>query len=136
MRQISFGSCQFGDPEFDAGVRLFGPAGSSESHYDHRVKIAGANKWDAGLSGGTSGQFSAAGTFAGALDKADPEKQKAFIASITSRQYHNEAAQGAESALTAMLVREAAYAGRPMTWDDLLKSTEVLDPKIDLSKLS
>lgn len=134
--QISFGSTQFGNPEFDAAVKLFGPLGSSESHYDHRVNITGANKWDAGLAGGSSGSFSASGTFAGALDKADPEKQKAFIESITSGTFHNEAAQGAESALTAMLVRDAAYKGKSMTWNELLASTEVFDPKIDLAKLT
>jgi predicted dehydrogenase len=133
--QITFGSTQFGDPEFDASVKLFGPSGSSESHYDHRVKITGANKWDAGLAGGGS-SFSASGTFAGALDKADPEKQKAFVESITSGKFHNEAAQGAESALTAMLVRDAAYKGKSMTWDELLASTEVYDPKIDIAKLT
>jgi predicted dehydrogenase len=134
--QLTFSSSQFGEPEFDAGVRLFGAAGSSESHYDHRVKINGPNKWDAGLASAAGGQFSAAGTFAGALDKADPEKQKAFIESITSGKFHNEAAHGAESALTAMLVRDSAYKGKPMTWDELLASTEVYDPKIDFSKLT
>jgi predicted dehydrogenase len=135
--QITFGSSQFDTPEFDAGVRLFGSDGSTESHYDSRVSIAGKNKWDAGLgSAGGGTQFSAAGTFRGALDQADPEKQKAFIASITSKTFHNEALQGAESALTGMLVRNAAYAGKPLTWDELLASTEVYDPKLNLAKLS
>ncbi len=135
--QISFGSTQFDNPEFDAGVRLFGSDGSSESHYDWRVSIAGKNKWDAGLGGkGSEGQkFSAAGTFSGALDNADSEKQKAYVASITSGKFHNQAAMGAESALSAMLIRDAAYSGKPLTWDELLKSKAVLDPKIDLSKL-
>ena len=134
---VSFGSTQFGDPEFDAGVRLFGPSGSSESHYDSRVSIAGRNKWDAGLGAVKQGeQFSASGSFRGALDNADPEKQKGFLASITSGQYHNQAAQGAESALSAMLVRNAAYSGKPLTWDELMASTEVYDPKIDLAKLA
>jgi myo-inositol 2-dehydrogenase / D-chiro-inositol 1-dehydrogenase len=101
------------------------------------VKIAGKDKWDAGLSSATGDtQFSASGTFRGALDEADPEKQKAFVASITSGKLHSEAQQGAESALTAMLVRNAAYTGKPLTWDELLASTEVYDPKISLSRLS
>ena len=133
--QISFGSTQFDTPEFDAAVRLYGTEGSSESHYDHRVYISGKNKWDAGLAKAGAGQFSAAGTFAGALDNADPEKQKAFVASITSRQFHNQAAQGAESALSAMLGRNAAYQGKTLTWDELLKSKEVYDPKLDITKL-
>jgi myo-inositol 2-dehydrogenase/D-chiro-inositol 1-dehydrogenase len=135
--QITFGSSQFDDPEFDAGVRLFGSAGSSESHYDWRVRIAGKNKWDAGLGPATGGpQFSASGTFQGSLDRADPEKQKGFVASITSGNFHNQAAQGAESALSGMLIRNAAYSGQPLTWDELLTSTEVYDPKIDITRLS
>lgn len=135
--QISFGSTQFDTPEFDAGVRLFGSDGSSESHYDWRVSIAGKNKWNAGLGPSKEAeQFSAAGTFRGALDNADPEKQKAFVASITSRQFHNQAEQGAESAMSAMLVRNAAYSGKALTWDELLKSKVVLDPKINLMKLA
>jgi myo-inositol 2-dehydrogenase / D-chiro-inositol 1-dehydrogenase len=135
--QVTFGSTQFDTPEFDAGVRLFGSEGSSESHYDWRVKIAGKQPWDAGLGAGQKGpQFSASGTFAGSLDNADPEKQKAFVASITSGQFHNQAAQGAESALTAMLVRNAAYANAALTWDALLSSTEVYDPKIDVANLT
>ena len=136
--QMSFGSSQFDKPEFDAAVRLFGSDGSSECHYDWRVSIAGKNKWDAGLGGpGKTGeQFSAAGTFSGSLDKADSEKQKAYVASITSGKFHNQAAQGAESALSAMLVRNAAYSGKALTWDELLRSKEVYNPKLDLSKLA
>jgi myo-inositol 2-dehydrogenase / D-chiro-inositol 1-dehydrogenase len=136
--QISFGSTQFDDPEFDAGVRLFGSEGSSESHYDWRVKIAGKHAWDAGLgpaAGGTA-QFSASGAFRGSLDQADAEKQKAFVASITTHTFHNQARHGAESALTAMLVRNAAYEGKPLAWDELLASTEVYDPKISLARMS
>ncbi len=134
--QISFGSTQFDKPEFDAAVRFFGTRGSCEAHYGHPVKISGEEPWDAGL--GTTqqgGQFSAAGTFAGALDHADAEKQKAFVASITGESLLNEAAQGAESALSAMLGRTAAYTGKLVTWEDLMKSKEVFDPKIDISKL-
>ena len=135
--QISFGSTQFNDPNFDAAVYLFGTEGSSEAHYDWRVSIAGKNKWDAGLGPAKEGeQFSAAGKFKGSLDQADPEKQKAYVASITSGQFHNQAALGAESAMSAMLGRMAAYTGRPATWDELQKSKEVYEPKIDITKLA
>lgn len=135
--QISFGSSQFGKPEFDAGVRLFGSDGSTESHYDWRVNIAGNNKWDAGLGPGRQdGQFSASGTFHGALDQADPEKQKAFVSSIATGKFHNQAAQGAESALSAMLGRNAAYSGKELTWEELLKSREVYELKVNLSRFA
>jgi hypothetical protein len=135
--QISFGSTQFDNPTFDACVELFGTDGASEAHYDSRVNIVGKNKWDAGLEAPKEGeQFSAAGTFKGSLDQADPEKQKAFVASITSGEFHNQAALGAESAMSAMLGRTAAYSGKPITWEELQKSKEVLDPKIDISKFA
>jgi predicted dehydrogenase len=134
--QISFGSAQFGHPAFDAAVRLFGSDGASESHYDWRVNIAGKNPWDAGMRPSGPEEFSAAGKFRGALDEADSEKEKAFVASITSGQFLNQAALGAESAMSAMLGRNAAYSGRPLTWDALQKSKEVYDPKIDITKFA
>lgn len=109
--QLSFSSTQFGNPPFDAATLLFGDKGSSEAHYDQRVSISGTEPWDAGLGGQSQGgnvQFSASGTFKGALDEADPEKQRSFVESITSGQFHNQAAHGVESALSAMLGRTAA----------------------------
>jgi predicted dehydrogenase len=135
--QISFGSTQFDDPTFDAATQFYGEKGSSQAHYDHRVSIAGAEPWDAGLGPAQGGsQFSVAGTFKGSLDEAESEKQKAFVESITSGQLHNQAEQGAESALSAMLGRTAAYTGKLVTWDELMKSEEVYDPHIDISKIA
>jgi predicted dehydrogenase len=135
--QVSFGSTQFNKHEFDAAVRFFGTRGSTEAHYDHRMSISGEEPWDAGLGPAKEGdQFSAAGTFKGALDQADAEKQKSFIESITSGNLINEAAPGADSALSGMLGRTAAYTGKPITWEEQLKSQEVWDPKIDLNKLA
>ena len=135
--QISFGSTQFDNPTFDAATQFFGDKGSSQAHYDHRMSIAGGEPWDAGLGPAQgSTQFSAAGTFKGSLDEADSEKQKAFVESITSGQFHNQAAQGAESALSAMLGRNAASTGKLITWEELMKSEEVYDPHIDISKIA
>ena len=79
--------------------------------------------------------ISASGSFTDNLAQADSEKQKGFIASITSGQLHNQAAQGVESALTAMLGRKAAYTGREVSWDELVKSNEHWDAKISVDKL-
>jgi predicted dehydrogenase len=134
--QISFGSGQFGHPTFDAAVQLYGSEGSSSAHYDWHVNIAGKNAWDAGLKPSGAEEFSVAGKFRGALDQADSEKQKAFVASITSGQFLNQAALGAESAMSAMLGRTAGYTGKPITWEALQKSKEVLNPKIDITKFA
>src|SRR3989441_4833506 len=52
------------------------------------------------------------------LESADPEKKKAFIESINSGKFHNQADKGAESALSCMMARTAAYTGREVTWDE------------------
>jgi hypothetical protein len=62
--------------------------------------------------------------------------KEAFVESISSGNFHNQAAKGAESAFSCMMARSAAYQRREVTWDELMKSTEVWDPKIDLSKLA
>jgi myo-inositol 2-dehydrogenase/D-chiro-inositol 1-dehydrogenase len=134
--QVSFGSTQFNKHKFDAGVLFFGTRGSTEAHYDHRMSISGEEEWDAGLGPAKEGdQFSAAGTFKGSLDQADSEKQKSFIESITSGNFLNETAPGADSALSGMLGRTTAYTGKAVSWDELMKSNEVFDPKIDVNKL-
>ena len=138
--QITFGSTQFDSPEFDAGVRLFGSEGSSESHYDWRVKIAGTARVGRGSGRGRCRQRRAVlrrrAAFRGALDEADAEKQKAFVASITGKHLPQSGTAGRRVGADAMLIRNAAYAGTPMTWDELLASTEVYDPKFNLARMS
>jgi hypothetical protein len=70
------------------------------------------------------------------LRDADAEKDKAFIASLTSGKFLNEAATGAESALTSILARQAAYQGREITWDEMMESDERYDAGIDVNKLA
>ena len=80
--------------------------------------------------------FSVTGKFTSNLEFADREKKKAFVDSITSGNFHNQAAKGAESAISCILARTAAYKDHEVTWDEIMKSTDVLDPKIDLSNLA
>ena len=133
---VSFTSTQFVKGWWDVCERFFGSKGVSESHYTGGVRILGAEPWEADL-GGTAqgGQFSATGSFTSALKDADPEKQKAFIGSITSGKFVSEATPGAESALSAILARTAAYTGKEITWEALLRSDEAWDSKLDLNKL-
>ena len=81
--------------------------------------------------------LAATGTFRGALDDADPNKQKAFIESITSGNLVNEAASGAEAALSS----HARAAWRPtgaseVTWEKLLGSKEVYEPRMDWNQFA
>ncbi|HZU28566.1 MAG TPA: Gfo/Idh/MocA family oxidoreductase [Bryobacteraceae bacterium] len=135
---VSFSSTQFGaNPAFDVNERFFGEKGSSESPYSGPLGISGENKWTwQGSQAPATGGFSASGSFSDNLAQADSEKHADFIHSITSGQFHNQAADGIDSALTCMLGRTAAYTNRPVTWDELVRSNEAWESGIDIFNLS
>jgi len=132
---VSFASTQFTSAKWGGvGMQYYGTRGWAEARYDAPVRISAESEWEfPGLKKPEPTDAAAAvtGAFRGALDDADPNKQKAFIESITSGKLLNEAATGVESALASMLGREAASSDRPLTWDKLLKSKKRFDPKID-----
>lgn len=136
---VTFSSTQFNKGWFDVTERFFGTKGTSQSPYSGPLGIWGDEPWQPeGAAQPTSGgqQFSVTGKFSDNLAEADPEKKKAFVESITSGQFHNQAEPGALSALSCMLARTAAYTGNAVTWDDLMGSTEVWESNIDLNKLN
>jgi myo-inositol 2-dehydrogenase / D-chiro-inositol 1-dehydrogenase len=59
-----------------------------------------------------------------------------FLASIATNNFHNQAEAGAESAISCIMARMSAEKKREVTWEEVMKSKEVLDSKINLSKLS
>jgi predicted dehydrogenase len=136
---VTVTSTQFGEGSWDVAMRFFGTKGNSMAKYDAPVSIAGVNAWEfPGL--GDSGQVKDAavavtGKFHGALDDADAMKEQHFIKSITSGKFINEAAQGAESTLTAIMGRYAAYTGRTWKWEELAGVKEVLDAHLNVAKL-
>jgi len=135
---ITLTSTQFIDGSWDVAMRYFGTDGNAEMKYDAPVRITGKNPWDApgvGVPGQNQGAAAAAGAFKGAIEDADAEKERDFIASITSGQFRNEAAQGAESTLSAILGRTAATLGRTVNWDEVTSSSEHLDAGLDVAKL-
>jgi predicted dehydrogenase len=137
---VTFSSTQFAKGWWDVTERFFGTKGTSQSPYTGPLGIWGDEPWQAAGSPAKdkaeSQAFSVTGSFTSNLEFADPEKKKAFIESISTGNLHNQAAKGAESALSCMMARSAAYKGREVSWDELMKSTEVWDPKIDLNKLA
>lgn len=131
---VSFGSTQYGKAAWGVGMQYYGTRGCAEARYDAPVRISGESTWEfPGLGRPQAVDQNAAvtGQFRGALDDADSNKQNAFIGSIITGQLLNETTSGAESALAAILGRMAATLGREITWDEMLKSTEVYDPKIN-----
>ena len=141
---VSLNHTQYGDSFWDVAERFLGSKGVSESHYSGVVGIYGDEpwSWDGGGSpispstniyalGKRGGAEQAAGTFHGALDEADPEKTKAFVESILTGKYHNQAAQAAETTLSTILGRMAIYTGREVTWDEMLASEQYYDPELE-----
>jgi myo-inositol 2-dehydrogenase/D-chiro-inositol 1-dehydrogenase len=139
---LSFSSTQWGKSGwFDVTEQIFGQNGIAEAPYSGPVRIIGEQAWtwseegSAG-SGTTQASFAANGAFTDNLQFADREKDRAFIESITSGKFHNQAADGVQSALSAMLGRMAGRRGHDVTWDDLLKGGERYHMDIDMAQFS
>src|SRR5438105_8423278 len=135
---VTFSSTQFAKGWWDVTERFFGTKGTSQSPYTGPLGIWGDEPWQSPQTpkpGAEQQAFSVTGNFTSNLEFADREKKKSFIESITSGNFHNQAAKGTESALSCMMARTAAYKGHEVTWDETIKSTEVWDSKIDLTKL-
>jgi hypothetical protein len=124
-------STQFIEGGWDVAMRYFGTEGNAEMKYDAPVRITGRRPWDApglGIAGQTAGQAAATGAFKGAIEDADAMKERHWIDSIISGKFINEAAQGAESGLSAIL-------GRTVTWDEAANSNEAWDARLDVQKM-
>lgn len=136
---VTFSSTQFIKGWWDVTERFFGTKGVSQSPYSGALGIWGDEPWQyaaAAKDASDTKAFSATGKFTSNLELADAQKKKAFVESISSGKFHNQAAKGAESALSCIMARTAAYTGREVSWEDTMKSKDVWDPKIDLNKLS
>ncbi len=125
-------------PQFgDVCCKFIGTKGFAEAHYSGGVFINGENKWDSGITKQDeelTPQQQASGIFLSSLHDADANKEQAFIKSIETGNYLNEARSGAESTLTAILGRETAITRREMTWDEIISSNQRLDPKLNLAQ--
>ena len=53
-----------------------------------------------------------------------------------SGNYLNEVAMGAKTTSTVILGRMAAFTGRVVTWHEMLRSEEILDPEIDINQFA
>ncbi|HET9177727.1 MAG TPA: Gfo/Idh/MocA family oxidoreductase [Terriglobia bacterium] len=135
---MTFGSTQFNKGWWDVGWQFFGTKGVSETHYNGPVAIYGENAWKYGEASSEAGggKFSAAGVFHGNLDQADPEKKKSFVESILNNQFHNQAQQGVESALSCMMGRRAAYTGEEVSYEQMANSGEKWAVDIDLTQFA
>lgn len=122
--EVAFSSTQFGAKiSSDVNERFFGTRGKCQTPYSGPVRIEGEEPW---LWPGK--ETSNIGT-------SEASKQRAFIESIVSGRFHNEAGAAVESTLTCIMGRTAAYTGEPATWQDTLNSAEAWNAGIDLAAL-
>ena len=116
---MDFSSAQFLYGYGDLCIRMYGSKGTLDSHYGGFVRITGQNPWpgveeDDTFRGGAVANI------------------KTFVESIRSGKLVNNADHGAESTLSAILGRMAAHAGKPVTWDEMMRTDEVWDAKVPL----
>jgi myo-inositol 2-dehydrogenase/D-chiro-inositol 1-dehydrogenase len=135
---VSFHGTQFGAQSGGVCARFIGTKGIAEAHYSGGVFIQGERPWDSGVARCKDTELTAAqraaGIFLSSLHDADTNKDIAFIRSIETGNYINEALSGAESTLSAILGRTAATAGEEITWDEMMLSNARLDPMLNLSQ--
>jgi len=116
---MDFCSAQYTRGYDDLCCRIFGSKGTVDTHYDGAVKITGDNPWEGGL---TSGIYQE-----GAVTNV-----KAFIAGIETGKFVNTGAGGAQSTLTSVLGRTAAYRGAMVTWDEMVKENQKLETELKI----
>ncbi len=117
--RVDFSSAQFTKGFHDMCIRIYGTAGTVDSHYGGLVRITGDNPWPG-------------------VEKDDTFREGAianvrnFIESIRSGRLLNNVAESVESNLTAVLGRMAAYSERTVSWEEMLRSNEKLEANLRL----
>lgn len=135
---MNFSAVQYGTVDsgnlWDVGVKFIGDLGIGEAYYNGFGRITGKQPWSS-IPVNERGDFSAiAGDFGGMAHMMDI-KASLFVESIISGTYHNQTRECAESALTAILGRMAAYSGEEVTWSEMMASNQSYQGQIDLTKL-
>lgn len=136
---VSFSSTQYCPGDwFQVSTRIFGSSGLAEAPYSGPLRIVGDNAWtwqdNPAPAASQPPKFAANGVFSDNLALADREKDRQFIDSITSGNYHNQAAAGVESARSAMLGRMAGRLGREVTWEEMMQHPEQYELNIDMTQ--
>jgi hypothetical protein len=119
---------------------MFGAEGHAEIPYSGPMRIVGAKAWtwagDQSAQPAAPTKFAANGVFSDNLAQAQREKDRGFIDSITSGNFHNQSPAGVETALSAMLGRMAGRLGREVTWEELMQHGENYELGINMTQFS
>lgn len=117
---VDFSSAQFTRGFDDLRTRVYGADGTVDSAYEGIVRVTGRELWE----GGTTKGLYTSGTVGNIQD---------FHAALTAgAPLADTLTPSLESNLASILGRMAAYTGRTVTWDEMLKSPERLDPQLEL----
>ena len=117
--KVDFSSAQFLRGYSDLCIRIYGSKGTLDAHYGGKISITGDNPWPG---------VPKDDTFRGGA----VENLKSFVQSIRSGTPTNNADHGSESTLSSILGRMAAYTGKPVTWDEMMRSNETWDAKVPI----
>jgi myo-inositol 2-dehydrogenase / D-chiro-inositol 1-dehydrogenase len=109
--EVDHNSVQFTKGFNDICARAFGSKGTADAHYNGLVQITGDNAWH----GADKDDTFRSGAIANA---------KKFVENIRAGTPINNADTAAESTLTAILGRTAAYRGHEVIWEDLIRELE------------
>jgi predicted dehydrogenase len=115
---VTFASKQFGEGYDDILCRMYGAQGVIDTHYAGSVTIWGKVPYEGGKSEG--------------LYKDGAVRNIAiFYENLTGSRFDNPTtASSVRSNLTTILGRTAAYQQAEVTWEQVMKSEEELDPKL------
>jgi len=119
--KVDFSSSQFqpGGAWSEMTMRLLGAKGAVDSHYGGEVRILGEEAWD----GGATPDIYREGAVANVT---------AFVKAIESGKPIHSGDQGAQSTLTSILGRTAAYRGGEATWDEVWRDTTRLEANLKI----
>lgn len=113
---VTFYSKQYGAGADDIRCQMFGTDGSLDTHYAGEVVINGKTSYP----GGRDGMLYTTGAV---------RNIAAFHEQVTCSKFdYSTVAPSVRSNLTTILGRTAAYKGGEYSWDDLMRSEEILDP--------
>jgi predicted dehydrogenase len=115
---VTFASRQYGQGYSDIGCRMYGSKGTVDTHYAAKVAIRGAIPYE----GGESPNLYEEGAARNIARFHDDIAQSRFSNSTV--------APSVRSNLTTILGRTAAYRHAEVSWDELMKAQEELDPEL------
>ena len=123
--KVDLNASQFMKGYENLGARIFGDFGGVHAHYRAKdwgvgpVKITGDNAWEGTPHDNT-------------WDIGVNANCKDFVKSIRSGEYINHADYAADSTMTSILGRTAAYEACVVTWDEILKANVKLEANLQL----